>query len=175
MRGPPITLRPASAADESLLWTLFAVERRAEMLAAGLERQVAEQLLELQFRAQREQYHAAFPAADSSVIEIDGTPSGRLLVERRPGEIGVVDIALLPGSRGRGVGTGLLRSLQDEAACTGSRLALRVARSNAAQHLYARLGFREDSGDEMYVDMVWQAPARDLAPREDSKFRGATL
>jgi ribosomal protein S18 acetylase RimI-like enzyme len=166
-------LRPASDADESLLRTLFATERRAQILAAGLEQQVADQLLELQYCAQRQQYQAAFPAADSAVIEIDGVPSGRLLVERRPGEIHVVDIALLPGSRGHGIGAVLLRRLQDEATHAGRRLTLRVARDNAARRLYDRLGFTELVGDDVYLVMVWEARAQGPAPVETRATRGA--
>jgi ribosomal protein S18 acetylase RimI-like enzyme len=173
VRGPPITLRPAAAADESLLWTLFATERRAQMTTSGLEKQVAEQLLELQYRAQRRQYQADFPAADSAVIEIGGVPSGRLLVERRPGEIRVVDIALLQGSRGRGVGAVLLRQIQDEAAQAGYRVVLQVARDNAARRLYDRLGFTESAGDDVYLVMVWEARAPGLAPIETQETRGA--
>ena len=53
------------------------------------------------------------------VIEVDGAPAGRLYVDRRPGDLRIVDIALLPEFRGRGVGRRLLTDLQAQAAAEG--------------------------------------------------------
>jgi len=173
LRESAISLRPVTAADEPLLRTLFCGDRLEALRSAGLGEREAGQLLEFQYRAQAEQYEAAFPGAESSVIEVDGEPLGRLLVARRESEIRVVDIALLAGARGRGIGATVLRGLQDEAACSGRRLVLRVARGNPAQRLYERLGFTESAGEEMYVEMFWQARVRSPASNDIRKTTGA--
>jgi ribosomal protein S18 acetylase RimI-like enzyme len=167
------SLRPVSAEDEVLLRTLFAAARREDLLAAGLGEREAEQLLEMQYRAQRHQYLAAFPGADSAVIEVEGEALGRLLIDRRGQQIRLVDIALLPAARGQGIGEGVLEALKQEAEEIGGCIRLQVARGNPARRLYERLGFSETSGDEMYVEMQWDAQARGPASSDNRKTMGA--
>jgi ribosomal protein S18 acetylase RimI-like enzyme len=80
-------------------------------------------------------------------------PAGSLIIFRGPGEIRLVDIALLPEFRGRGLGGKVIRMLISEAADAGSALRLSVLRSNRAMHLYERLGFIAKGGDAMYCEM----------------------
>lgn len=64
-------------------------------------------------------------------------------------------VSVLPGHRGRGLGTALLSSLIGrcfELGCPA--LSLSVQRSNPAARLYERLGFREVSGDDREAVMV---------------------
>ena len=59
-------------------------------------------------------------------------------------------------SRGRGVGTLLLRQLQQEAATRGiARLSLSVEADNHAKRLYASEGFMQVAGREHDGVMVW--------------------
>ena len=58
----------------------------------------------MQFDAQDTEYRRANPDGSFDVIEVDGRPAGRLYVDRRPGDLRIVDIALLPEFRGRGIG-----------------------------------------------------------------------
>lgn len=162
MHDVRVTLRTATAADGQLLKSLFA-DRLAAFLAAGLGAREAEQLVDLQYRAQAGQFALAFPDAESSVIEVDGEPAGRLLVDRGPHELRIVDIALLPAFRGHGLGARVLLELLDEAAAAGRRVKLSVHRDSPAQRLYERLGFRETSGDDMYAEMICDAPTGSLA------------
>jgi ribosomal protein S18 acetylase RimI-like enzyme len=53
----------------------------------------------------------------------------------------IVDVALLPAHRGRGIGTALLTPILDEAERTGRAVSIHVARENPARRLYDRLGF----------------------------------
>ena len=174
MRGSVrFSLRPATAADEALLRTLFATDRREELLAAGLGVHQVEQLLDMQYRAQRHQYLAAYPGADSAVIESDGEAVGRLLVDRRGQEVRLVDIALLPAARGRGIGSDVLETLTQQARETGESIRLQVARGNPARRLYERLGFFETTGDEIYTEMQWDARACGLASYDKHETMGA--
>jgi ribosomal protein S18 acetylase RimI-like enzyme len=166
-------MRPARAEDEPLLAELFADARGGEFRALGLGEREIEGLLDMQRRAQDAQYRAAFPRAEHSIVEADGAAVGRVVLDRGPGEIRVVDLALLGACRGRGIGSGLLRSLQAEAEGYASRLGLRVARGNPAGRLYARLGFREVAADEMYVEMAWQPGARGCVGDSNLNNRGA--
>jgi ribosomal protein S18 acetylase RimI-like enzyme len=68
-----------------------------------------------------------------------------------------MDITLLPEHRSQGIGTQLLRELQNEAAAAGKSLSIHVETFNPALHLYERLGFKviEDKG--LHLLMAWQA------------------
>lgn len=91
---------------------------------------------------------------------VDGEPAGRLYVDRPPGELRVMDVALLPEFRGRGVGTELLRRVLAEGAATARPVTIHVERLNPARRLYARLGFvAEDAGGPVYLLMRWTPPA----------------
>jgi GNAT superfamily N-acetyltransferase len=78
------------------------------------------------------------------VILIDGEPAGRLYLHRGGTEIRIVDIALLPEHRGKGVGTTLLRDVIAE----GKRVTIQSSAHASGRRLYERLGFSvaEDKG-----------------------------
>jgi ribosomal protein S18 acetylase RimI-like enzyme len=166
-------MRPARADDEPLLARLFADARGGELRSAGLGELEVELLLGIQRRAQEAEYRAAYPQAEHSIVEVGGEPVGRIVIDRRPGEVRIVDIALLERCRGQGIGSRLLRALQADAAATGRMLGLCVARGNPAARLYARLGFREVAADEMYVEMAWQPEALGCAGDSKLNNRGA--
>jgi GNAT superfamily N-acetyltransferase len=108
-----------------------------------------------QFEAQDVHYRQHYPTATFDVIEIDGTPAGRLYVDRWDREIRIVDIALLPRFRGSGAGGALLRELMDEAASVTKRLSVHVEQTNPARTLYDRLGFVPVGEHGVYVLMEW--------------------
>jgi ribosomal protein S18 acetylase RimI-like enzyme len=68
----------------------------------------------------------------------------------------LVDISLLPEHRGRGLGTLLLRELMEECRRERQSLRLQVLRTNPAQRLYERLGFRRTGEDQVYLQMEWR-------------------
>ena len=96
----------------------------------------------MQFEAQDAEYHARNPHGTFDVIEVAGRPAGRLYVDRRPGDIRIVDIALLPEFQGQGVGAHLIGLLMHEASSSGCMLSIHVEIHNRAAALYDRLGLR---------------------------------
>ena len=87
------------------------------------------------------------------MILAGGEPAGRLYVARWEDEIRIVDIALLPEYRGRGLGTTLLEGLIEEAEAAGKPLSIHVEMNNPARPLYDRLGFEEAGEFGVYVLM----------------------
>jgi ribosomal protein S18 acetylase RimI-like enzyme len=87
------------------------------------------------------------------VIEVDERPAGRLYVHRGPSDIRIMDIAVAPEFRGRGIGTRLLRDLMDEAEASGRKLSIHVEMNNPARSLYERLGFAPAGTHGVYVLM----------------------
>ena len=77
-------------------------------------------------------------------------------VDRGPVEIRILDIALLPEYRGRGIGTAMLEELLTEARESGVPVRMHVERSNPAQSLYTRLGFEPVEERGLYYLLEWR-------------------
>ena len=138
---PSVTLRPAAEEDRPFLQRLYASTREPELEASGLPREQWGAFVEHQFAAQSRHYET-YEDTSYHVVLVDGEPAGRLIVARWPEDLRVVDIALLPEHRGRGIGGSLMRALIEEADERGVKTSIHVERFNPAQRLYARLGFR---------------------------------
>lgn len=158
-----ITLRSASPEDEEFLHQLYASTRAEEVALFGWDAAQAAAFLQMQFRAQTQSYRLQFPAAATQIVLEDGAAIGRLVTHRTAAEILLLDIALLPAWRKRGIGTQLIQSLQAEAAQAGIGVQLFVQATNRSQHLYQRLGFVPVDEPGVYLEMRWQPahqPAR---------------
>ncbi|HWF35637.1 MAG TPA: GNAT family N-acetyltransferase [Solirubrobacteraceae bacterium] len=154
----PLALRRATAADEAFLYRVYASTRADELAGTGWDEDAKEAFLRMQYEAQARSYRAAHPDACFDLVLVHGTPAGRLCVDRDGAAIHVVDIALLPEHRGRGVGTQLLGALLAEAAGAARRVTLSVERSNPAARLYARLGFEVVRPGDVYSELEWSPP-----------------
>lgn len=67
-------------------------------------------------------------------------------------------VALLSAFQGRGIGTGILRALQDRAQGEGKPLSLHVQRGNdGAAALYRRLGFTLAEPGATHDHFIWTA------------------
>jgi hypothetical protein len=75
------------------------------------------------------------------------------VVNRAEAETRVVDVALLPEHRGRGIGSALMREVVDEADARGAKIVLHVEVFNRARSLYDRLGFLPVADVGPYVRM----------------------
>ncbi len=151
--GPAITLRPVTAQDEAFLYGVYASTRQEELAGVDWTEEQKAAFLHQQFSAQDRHYRENYTGAAYDVIEVDGRPAGRLYVARWDDEIRIMDIALLPEFRGRGLGTVLLRQLLAEAESAGKRVSAHVEKWNPARCLYDRLGFQEIADRGVYVLM----------------------
>jgi ribosomal protein S18 acetylase RimI-like enzyme len=152
---PAVRLRPVAASDREFLAAIYASTRMEELAATDWTDAQKADFCEMQFTAQDAHYRQHYPTADFQVIEIDGTPAGRLYVDRWDKEIRIMDIAFLPAHRGRGIGTRLLLELQQQAAGCGRILSIHVERFNPALRLYERLGFRMAEDKGVYLLLEW--------------------
>jgi ribosomal protein S18 acetylase RimI-like enzyme len=153
--GPTVTLRPATEEDREFLVDLYGSTRDAELSQVAWAPGQREAFVRLQYDAQDTSYRAQNPDGAFDVIEVDGRRAGRLYVDRRPGDIRIVDVALLPGFRRAGTGSMLIRRLQDEAARSGRTVSIHVEVHNPAAALYARLGFVVAAERGLYRRMEW--------------------
>ena len=147
--GEPLTagtveLRPVDpAADAAFLLAVYAATRAEELAVVPWTDAEKDAFLRMQFRAQDRWWREQRPDAVFDVILVDRQPAGRLYVDRRPEEIRIVDIALLPDHRAMGVGTLLIGRILDEGRTSGRPVTIHVERGNRARALYERLGFEQ--------------------------------
>jgi ribosomal protein S18 acetylase RimI-like enzyme len=148
-----ITLKPVSSSDRDFLLHVYASTREEELAPVPWTDAEKAAFIEQQFEAQDRHYREHYAGASLDVVEWDGAPAGRLYVARWSDEIRIIDIALLPEFRGRGIGTRLLRGLLDEAARARRRVSIHVEKHNPALQLYARLGFAPVADRGVYLLM----------------------
>lgn len=149
-------LRPETEADLPFLFQLY-ISTRWDELASLTDWSEAQKIgfLQSQFAAQRDHYLKNYGNSSFDVIEQQGVPAGRFYVDRQQRTLLIVDIALLPQWRGRGIGTALIEALFAEARGAGKEVSISVEKFNPAQRLYRRLGFREFAEDDVYWFMYW--------------------
>lgn len=116
-----------------------------------------DQFLSMQFEAQHSYYLGQFTNAEFLLIEKGAEPIGRVYIDRREAEIRLIDIALLPGHRGLGLGTSLLEELLSEAHAGGLPVTIHVEKNNPAMKLYRRLGFRPIEEQGVYDLLEWRS------------------
>ena len=141
--------------DRDFLLDLFASTRSLELSALDPTQRL--EFVRMQFNIQQQSYDACYPAAENGIVLLAERPIGRMLVERSQQNIMLVDIALLPDYRKRGIGSSLIQGLLNEAAASQKSVRLFVYRANPAARLYERLGFYKVGEEGLYVQMQWQA------------------
>jgi len=156
-RAGTVALRAQTIQDKEFLFALYASTRAAEMEHLQWSPQQKNDFLAMQFRAQSIHYDEYYPDALLGIIECGGEAIGRLYVDRREREIEIIDIALVPSMRGRGIGKRLLVELLDEGRATARRVRIYVEHFNPARGLYDRLGFRQVGTNGVYHEMEYVA------------------
>ena len=152
-----LLLRPAVDADAGFLQALYA-STREDLRLLPLPPAQVEQLIAMQQRIHEEGRRAAYPHAELMILEQDGIAAGKAVLDTLGRDWRLVELALLPALRGRGLGAALLAALQARARAHGASIGLAVLRSNApALRLYERAGFVIAGGNELQHQMVWQA------------------
>ena len=114
-----VTFRPITPEDHPFLSALYASTRQDEMALVNWTAEEAAAFLQMQFELQHTHYQAHYPTADFLVIELEGTPIGRLYLDRWEREFRLMDIALVPAYRNKGLGSQLLQAVMAEAAGAG--------------------------------------------------------
>jgi ribosomal protein S18 acetylase RimI-like enzyme len=154
-----LRLRPVADADRAFLVELYGSTREEELAQVPWDDAARRAFVEHQFAAQDAHYRGNYPGASLDLIEVEGVAAGRLYVHRGPSDIRIMDIALAPEYRGRGIGTSLLRSLMEEADASARKLSIHVETNNPARSLYDRLGFEPVGEHGVYVLMERQSSA----------------
>jgi len=132
-------LRPESPSDAEFLAAVFRVNALELYGAAG---PALEPMIPLQYRSQLQAYAMAYPDARSEIVLSSDQPVGRLLTDRNDESLHVVDIAILPGWRQKGLARAALGVVQQRAAAASLAVTARVIVTNSASlALFGSLGF----------------------------------
>ncbi len=152
-------LRPVNSHDLEFLRELYASTRWNELSPTGWPDESKHAFLAQQWDAQRQYYARHYPLSDNLIIaHREGGRIGRLFLDWAD-EIRLVDIALAPAWRGRGLGTRLLELLCQQADRGQRPVVAHVETFNPARRLYARLGFAIEDNNQIYLRMRRAAAA----------------
>lgn len=151
-----ITFRPITDADREFLFRVYASTREDELALTNWSATEKQAFLNFQFEAQHTYYMQHFSGAAFLVIEDAGIPIGRLYLDRRQDELRLIDIALLPACRGKGIGSHIMRGILAEARQTALPVRIHVEKNNPAMHLYQRLQFHKLEDQGVYDLMEWR-------------------
>jgi GNAT superfamily N-acetyltransferase len=151
------SLRPETPDDTEFRLQLFCDSRPDDWSRTGLDRHILARLMREQFSLQTRAYLMEYPAARFEIIELDGVRCGRMVTDRAAAALLLVDLALTPGLRRRGIGSAVLGWLCGQAHEAGVPLRLNVASANsAALRFYARLGFVQTAAAPLTAALEWR-------------------
>jgi ribosomal protein S18 acetylase RimI-like enzyme len=163
--NPDITLRPITTDDQAFLYRVYASTREDELAAVDWSDAQKTSFLRMQFEAQHSTIKKTIPAPISNYFNGRSADRAVYLI-RWPTEIRIIDIALLPEYRRRGIGSAFLRDILADGRRLGLPVTIHVERFNPALRLYERLGFRLLQDKGVYYLMEWSP--------KPSKAQGAT-
>jgi RimJ/RimL family protein N-acetyltransferase len=152
-----VTMRPVTDEDRPLLFALYASTRAEEIALTPWDDEQRNAFLSMQFAAQQQHYNSYYPESEHLIILSGSIPVGRLWVDRRPEEIRILDITILPEHRGNGVGTTIITGLMREAAETFKPLTIYVENFNRSLRFFERLGFKKAGEHGINCLMQWLA------------------
>jgi len=158
-----VTLRPITDADLPFLLRLYATTRAPELAQVPWSDEQKAAFVTQQFEAQHAWWQEHYTGARWDLVLVNGEPVGRLYVDAWKKEIRVVDIALMPEQRGRGLGTMLLKRVFREGDAAGKPVSIHVEVFNPARRLYERLGFVE-KGKHGDVYVLMERPVGGAVP-----------
>lgn len=155
-----LAVRPALPQDEIFLYELYSAIRMPEFMLAPVTEDQREHLVRMQFHGQMSAYAQMYPNSCYHIVLLDGKPVGRLWVAQLEREFHLVDIAVHPSVQKKGIGSVLVKRLQQEAATARLPIASSVSRFNPGSlRFHQRLGFAIVREDEMNFYLQWKTVA----------------
>jgi GNAT superfamily N-acetyltransferase len=154
-----IHLETIEVRDMPVLLEIYSSTREKELEAVPWPDETKRAFLSQQFHAQHTYYQNNYVGTDFWLLIKDEQPIGRLYVDWNLGgqSIRIIDIAILPDWRNKGIGAGILKDLMAKAKESDLPLSIHVESFNPAKKLYLRLGFEmisETNG--VYHLMEWK-------------------
>lgn len=164
-----LSWRPRTEDDAGLLRALFASSRQGELDMLGGDPEQQRGFVDIQLRAREHHRDATRPGAALGIVTLDDVAIGQIDLHRTDDAVEVLEIALVPGLRGHGLGEAILRRVLADAGDLPVRL--HVEPANPARRLYERMGFAATGTEGMHIAMersgAGAAPVGATAPSTD--------
>ncbi len=158
-----VAVRTETEADLDFSAALYALTRESELAAVAWPAEAKLAFCRQQFDAQHAHYRQHYTDAQFLVIDLDGTPAGRVYFEQTGKELRLMEITLVTTARNRGIGGAMSDLLLRHAHASGVIMGLHVEPFNPARRLYQRQGFRDVETRGLYVYMVCELPTASTA------------
>ena len=156
-----ITLQRVEPTDREFLLQVYAAGREVELSLVPWDESMKRAFVEHQFDAQDAFYQAEMPGSTQDVILSAGEPVGRLYSYRAADEIAILDLAILPQFRRKGIASTVIRNLQSEAGKSRKGIRIYIESFNPSASLLTKLGFRLASDDGVNHRYQWQPESPD--------------
>jgi ribosomal protein S18 acetylase RimI-like enzyme len=140
-----IELRPATDDDRQFIWDLH-------------QSTIGKYLIEAfgwNESEQREVFEQRLMLPSNRIVMLSEQRIGVVAILKGPLADVVTRIAILPELQNQGIGSYLMRSIQEQSARDGRFVRLSVLKCNPARNLYERLGFRTVRETDQECHMVW--------------------
>lgn len=155
-----IILRPETPQDEAFLFALFRDTALTDMALLPVDAATKDALVRMQFASQTQTYRAQFPNARFDIVEQHGTPIGRIVVDDDEPAGCIVDFALIPGSRSKGLGTAILATVMQHFVRLQRPARCKVLINNAPSlRMCQRVGFQQIEVIPPFLQLEWRPPA----------------
>ena len=146
-------------ADREFLLAVYASAREIELAMVPWNDEMKRAFVENQFDAQTSYYSSEFAGARHDIITLadTGEQVGRAYVDQGPEQISILDIAVLPQYRRRGIGSAIVGSLVAEAGDSGRTVRVYVEAFNPSKEFFTSRGFEVKEDDGINLRLVWEA------------------
>jgi ribosomal protein S18 acetylase RimI-like enzyme len=148
-----IQLRLVEEKDAAFIEAVYRTTREAELNFTNWSEYQKSAFISMQSAAQLADYKTKFPGARFQIIIYNKKDAGRFYTCETENDIRLLDITILPGFTGKGIGTYLLQRLIQRSNKAQKKISLHVIASNPALKLYQRLGFIHIKKDGFYYYM----------------------
>lgn len=158
-----LSMRLTTPTDEAFLFQLF-IDVRPWLAWAEGDTDFIRTLYESQYKVMRTGQETVYPEHLDFIIEKTDQRVGRLVIDLGYADWRVSELQIISQAQGQGIGSDLLRSLQQAAG--NSRMPITLSTPMywfSALQFYERLGFRVMATDPPYYHMAWFPPGHPMA------------
>ena len=141
--------------EMAFLCQLYITTRWDEVMQAPWNDTQRKDFLTKQFDSQHIHYQSHYPNATYLLIQKDKKNIGRIYLDRGNTSLCLIDIALMPDYKNKGLGTILLKELIKEAQSTNKKIVIHVENFNPAYYWYLKYGFKQIEDKGVYQYMEW--------------------
>jgi ribosomal protein S18 acetylase RimI-like enzyme len=150
-----IQLRQRTESDSEFFIELFSEIKGSELGMDLWPMELKKQIIAMQFFAFEQNTITRFPLNFDFVILYDSKSVGRLQLYEDDTEIRVINISLSSAYRNMGIGSTVLKKIIRRAISNRKCIFLEVDKSNPANELYTKLGFKVMGENEINYSMKY--------------------